>query len=114
MNYQKDTLLEKHPKFYEKAMNFVKKYNLNDGKVKNNRNEDPSYFVLIEYEVDGKKYHLYNSVGTDYKGEIGINKKIKYDPKNPKDAMLVKDWSHILLIFVLIIVMLIGYGLINY
>lgn len=114
MNYQKDALLEKHPKFYEMAMNFVKKYNLNDSKVKNNRNEDPSYFALIEYEVDGKKYYLYNSVGTDYKGEIGINKKIKYDPKNPKDAMLVKDWSHILLIFVLIIVMLIGYGLINY
>ena len=114
MNYQKTALLEKHPKFYEIAMNFVNKYNLNDSKMKNNKNEDPSYFALIEYEVDGKKYHIYNSVGTDYKGEVGIKKKIKYNPNNPEEAMLVKDWSHILLIFVLIITMLIGYGLIYY
>jgi len=113
INYQKKSLLEKHPKFYKKMMSIAEKYDVKDND-KNYEKGGPSYYAMIEYQVNGEKYQIFNSVGTDHKGKLGIKKKIKYNPNNPKEAMLVQDWSHILLIFVLIMVMLIGYGLINY
>jgi len=106
---QKENLMKKHPKLYEVAMDFIKKHN-----VKEDNSKNPFYYAIIEYEVAGKKYQIQNTVGVDSKGELGVKRKIKYNPNNPEEAMLVKDWSHILLIFVLVITMMIGYGLIYY
>ena len=106
---QKEGLMKKHPKLYVIVMNFVEKYN-----IKRDNKKDPFYYAIIEYEVTGKKYQIQNTVGVDRAGKLGIKRKIKYNPNNPEEAMLVKDWSHILLICVLIVTMLIGYFLTNY
>ena len=91
-------------------MHFIEKHNIKNTSSK----ENFFYHALIEYKVDGIKYQIFSSVGTDSKGKVGIKKKIKYDPKKTNEAMIIMDWSYILLIFVLILVMSIGYCLINY
>lgn len=106
---QKNELRKKHPKIYNKVINFIENYGLN-----NDNKRDSYYYAVIEYEVGGKKYQIFDTVGTDIKGKIGIKKKIKYNQTNPSEAFLVTEFSNIILIFVLLITMMVGYCLIYF
>ena len=69
------------------------------------KDEDPSYISIIEYVVNGKKYTIEDTIGTDTKSKKGTKVKIKYNPENPKEAILKKDfgsWIGVILIGVFI------------
>lgn len=55
---------------------------------------------IIEYVVDGKKYYLQSPIASTFyrrKGTICI---IKYNPNNPYDSVVKKDWRRTLLVTV--------------
>ena len=73
-----------------------------------NIEDDPAYFAVIEYVVDNKKYTIQNTIGSDIKGKTGKKIKLRYNPKNPEEAILSFDKGSLvaiicLLFFILII-----------
>lgn len=109
---EKAKLEKKHPKFYNIMMSIIKVLESgNKGAIDVSEREDnsPSYFAIIEYEANGKKYEIQNTIGSDIKGKLGKKMNIRYNPNNPEEAFVQKDIGFIVLIIIILIFTFIGY-----
>lgn len=59
-------------------------------------NSDGLQAIVVEYIVDGQTYKKISDVYTDVPLIIGTEVSIKYNPKDPKDAIFTTDGSNII------------------
>lgn len=84
------------------------KYDEKNG-IDNYEDDSPSYVSVVSYEVDGKKYRIRNTIGTDTKSKKGKRVDVRYNPKNPSEAVIKNDKSFLLLVGLMILFIFFGY-----
>ena len=104
---ERKKIKEGNPILY-KFLSKLEEFSKSQGGV--DKDEEPSYISVIQYVVNGKKYTIEDTIGTDTKSKKGTKVKIKYNPENPKEAILKKDFGSwlgiiVILFFILIIYM---------
>ena len=106
---ERDKVQKDSPRLYN-FLTTLEKFNNSQNTAEDKiLNTEPSYFAIIEYVVDNKKYTIQNTIGSDVKGKIGKKIKIRYNPGKPKEAILNFDKGSLVaiicfIIFILIIV----------
>lgn len=71
-----------------------------DYEVYDDTDSDISYRLLYSYTVDGKEYTISTSLGTDIIPDQGSTRTIKYNPDNPKEAIIIGNSNGLALIFI--------------
>ena len=83
------------------VIGFTDDGNVNDLLVQNHFPNDEEYATVVKYVVDGKTYKLAdNSYSSTPKHLIGQKVKIKYNPKDPSDAIFKYNFSFVILYIV--------------
>ena len=98
-----DTLeINKSAGGYEVTTGYLLDYNLYSkggyDAAKNSHTSD-TYTLTYNYNVLGREYTVTTDYGTSFVPEIGSEREIRYNPKNPEEAVIVGSNSNVLLIF---------------
>ena len=72
--------------------------------------DGPAYVSIVEYEVNGKKYRVENTAGSDKKDKKGKEYKIMYNPNDPSEGYVTKERRHIITLIIIIILIAVGVG----
>lgn len=65
----------------------------------NEKDDDNSYFLIYEYNVDGQNYTLKTTYSTGFVPDLNSSREIKYNPDDPKEAIFLGTNSNNFLIF---------------
>lgn len=68
----------------------------------------PTYASVVQYKVDNREYEVTSSFSSDSKEKKGTIRQVGYNPKDPKDAIIIKDRGNIIAV---IAVILLGIGI---